>query len=798
MWHACCKALEVSVVLYKTMEKYNTGLLFSSYSPASCAVLSKPGGRGETILIRFKNSAIASLTAAWTRRSSFGSQTLLDRGMTMMTIGEQRKNRHRGYRDAILLGCTAFVAFAPFHVSAQEAQGAGGSTVLEAITVQGSGGDDDERSIVATQSTAVGKMPGEILTTPASVSVITSKEIKERAASSIEEVVQYTAGVVTDFYGSDDRYDYVKIRGFSPFMYRDGLAIGRSWGGVLEEPYSFERIEVLKGANSTGFGVSDPGGAVNYVSKRPKSERFGEIYGTTGSFAHKEAGFDFGDNVTEDDTLSYRLTGKFQRSDAEYDYSQNDENFIMGGMTWRPTDATSLSFIFDHLDKDGTPSGGGHPRFTDFDREKFFGEPGYNFDETNRNTFSVMFDHDFGGGLKFNSNARYSNSKNKFGYAYIYDELGASDTSDTVVDRNFFGGDSADKQFVIDAHFLYETEFDNVESRTLAGSDFKKVDATSISYGLYRPAWGGTAPGIDWQNPIFTGVPGTIPVTESKVQDQTTKAIYLQQDFVLFDKLTASVGLRNDWLNLDETNRLNSTTKSGDYSEFSKRFGLSYKLTEELAVYTSYAESVAPPSTGVEPTTGKQYEAGVKYKPDAFPGLITASIYDLTLENITTREAPVYLESTVESVRHRGLDLEAKLEVYDNVNLIAAYSYINSEIKEPGNSNGLAGNSFAQVPEHMASIWGTYTWEGEGKRGDMTFGLGARYVGSYYFDNANTRKSDGAVVFDAAFTYAIKENTTFQLNASNIFDEKHIANDDGGAYYYNPGRAIYATLRQTW
>lgn len=31
----------------------------------------------------------------------------------MMTIGEQRKNKHRGYRDAILLGCTALVAFAP-------------------------------------------------------------------------------------------------------------------------------------------------------------------------------------------------------------------------------------------------------------------------------------------------------------------------------------------------------------------------------------------------------------------------------------------------------------------------------------------------------------------------------------------------------------------------------------------------------------------------------------------------------------------------------------------------------------
>ncbi len=702
------------------------------------------------------------------------------------------------YRNAVLLGCTALVAFTPTIVLGQE--NATADTTLEPIVIQGSGAgldtDNDSKSIVATKTTGVGKMPADILETPASVSVITSKEVRERGADSVEQVVQYTAGVVTDYYGSDDRYDYFKIRGFTPFTYRDGLVVGRTWSGIREEPYALERIEVLRGANSTGFGVSDPGGSVNYVTKRPKSERFGEIYGTGGSFNHKEAGFDFGDNITEDDTLSYRLTGKLQRSDAEYDYSQDDENFIMGGLTWRPTAATSLSFVFDHLDKDGTPSGGGHPRGTNLDRDRFFGEPDYNYDTTNRNTYSVMLDHDFGNGLTFNSNARYSKSDTGFGYAYIYDTLGANDPADTVVDRIFFGGKGSNQQFVIDAHLLYEASFDQVESRTLVGIDHNKIKTDNKSYALYPPIWSGTAPGIDWQSPVPSGVPGSIPLVTSRTNDQTTKAVYVQQDLIFFDKLTASVGLRNDWLDLRETNRIAGTTASGDYSELSKRLGLSYKITEELAAYVSYAESVAPPTTGNEPTVGKQYEAGIKYRPDAFPALFTASIYDLTMENITTYEPPTYLPATVDKIRHRGIDLEAKAEVTDNINLIASYSYIDSNIVENGGTYD--GKRFAQVPEHLASVWGTYTIEGNGSRGDMTFGVGARYTGSYYFDNANTRKSDGAIVFDAAFTYKIQENTTFQLNASNLFDEKHIANDDGGAYYYNPGRAIYATLRQTW
>lgn len=695
------------------------------------------------------------------------------------------------YRTAVLLGCTALVAFAPAALKAEEAESANGSTVLGTITVQGgaSGSDDDSKTIVATKTTGVGKMPTDILVAPASVSVITAKEVQERGANSVEQVVQYTSGVVTDYYGSDDRFDYFKIRGFTPFTYRDGMVVGRTWSGIREEPYAFERIEVLKGANSTGFGVSDPGGSVNYVTKVPKSEDFGEVYGTGGSFSHKEAGFDFGDNLTEDDTLSYRLTGKFQRSDAEYDYSQDDENFIMGGLTWRPTDMTSLSFVFDHLDRDGTPSGGGHPRGTDLDRDSFFGEPDYNYDATNRNTYSVMFDHDFGNGLTFNSSARYSKSDTGFGYAYIWDALGADDPADTMVNRSYFGSEKSTEQFIVDAHLLYEANFNDVESRTLVGAEYNKFDSVGSNYYVAAPA-------IDFENPVYWGGPGALSPYSSAENNQKTKAIYVQQDLTFFDKLTASVGLRNDWLDLSETDRLANTTDSGDYSEMTRRFGLSYKITEELAVYTSYAESVAPPSTGTEPTAGKQYEVGIKYRPDAFPGLITASVYDLTMENITTYEAPVYLPATVEKIRHRGLDLEAKVEVTNNVNVIAAYSYIDSQIVEEGGAYD--GNRFAQVPEHLASLWGTYTLEGDGRRGDMTFGLGARYIGSYYFDNANTRKSDGAVVVDAAYTYKIQENTAFQLNVSNLFDEKHIANDDGGAYYYNPGRTIYATLRQTW
>lgn len=691
------------------------------------------------------------------------------------------------YRNAALLG-TAIVALSPTCLLAQQAGNSGSVTVLDEVTVEAEAGDDDANSILATRTTSGSKMPTDIMDTPSSVSVITAKEIQERGAESVEEVLQYTAGVATDFYGSDDRFDFFKIRGFDALLYRDGLVLGRPFGGVREELYAYERVEVLKGGNSTTFGVSDPGGAVNFVTKRPRSERFGEAYVRGGSFNTKEAGVDFGGKITSDDTLSFRLTGKLRDADDEYDFSRDDEQFFMGGLTWRPTDATNLTVVYDYLNRDGVPGSGGHPVGSDFDRSRFFGEPDFNYRGTNRNTVSVMFDHDFGSGLSFSSNARYSDTRTDFGYAYI---AGTPTDGSTIARRDFFANDYSNENFIIDARLQYDASFNNIDSRTLVGVEYNDLSSDTDTF------WG-PAPSIDWMNPVFTGAPGSLPPITSTRTDQQTKAVYLQQELTFAEKLIATVGFRNDWLDTTQANDLTGRITEGDDSEFTSRVGLTYRLTDEFATYASYAQSVAPPTVGIEPERGEQYEIGVKYSPADFPGLFTAAIYDLTKKNVTVNVVdPFPRQVAIGEVRVRGLDLEAKAELTNNLNLTAAYSYLDAEIAEDG-TTGNEGNRPAMVPEHIASLWVNYELEGDGRRGDMTFGLGGRYMGSYYFDDANTASAESSVVFDAAFSYEVVENTTLEVNATNIFNTKYVANGGFGADFYNPGRAIYATLRRTW
>lgn len=697
--------------------------------------------------------------------------------------------RHRGKtvragRLALLMGCTALAGLAPLAGQAQEED-----TVVVLEPVQLRSGDSDGGSVVAFGSAAGSKMATDLLDTPASVSVITAKEIQQRGATTVEQVLNYTPGVATDFYGSDDRFDYVKIRGFDAYAYRDGLSLGRPFGAAREEAFAFGRVEVVKGANSTAFGISDPGGSINYVTKRPRTTRFGEVYGTLGTDNHKEVGFDFGDNLTKDSTLSYRLTGKLKDADAEYDYSRDDEQFLMAGLTWRPSSATSLTVVADWLKRDGVPGGGGHPTGIALDRSTFLGEPDYNFRGVNRKTLSVMLEHDFGGGLTFGSNLRYSNGTTDYGYAYVFDYT-IDPANSTVADRYFFGNDSKARQLSADARLQFDTTLGGMISRTLAGLEYWRTDTTSTSFYT-------AAPGIDWTNPVYTGAPVGLAPYASSLSEQSGKAVYLQQELTFADRWIVTAGLRHDWMDLASTNLLTGLRATGDSSETTKRLALTYKATPALSVYGSYAESVGPATTTVVPERGEQLELGVKYRPDGFRGMFSAAVYDLTKNNITRTNPATNLPETIGEVRVRGLDLEAKTELTDRLSLTAGYSYTDSKVIENGTA-GNVGKALTFVPRHSASVWMTYAMPATDRLGAMSLGLGARLNGAYYFDAANTTRNASYVTVDANFSYDVAPDVSVSLAVSNLFDKKALAYGGYGADWFNPGRKVTATLRRTW
>ncbi len=76
---------------------------------------------------------------------------------------------------------------------------------INTITVYGQPVSSDSDTIVAEELWVGGKVATNVLDTPALVSVITEKEINQRNATTTEEILQYSPGLVTDYYGTDDR-----------------------------------------------------------------------------------------------------------------------------------------------------------------------------------------------------------------------------------------------------------------------------------------------------------------------------------------------------------------------------------------------------------------------------------------------------------------------------------------------------------------------------------------------------------------------------------------------------------------
>ena len=688
-------------------------------------------------------------------------------------------------------GCATLALLAAHPALAQQAaQDDDGAFRLSPIRVDGTAeADDDADNTVAREMSVGGKVATSIQDTPASVSVITEKEIEMRNADTLEEVLQYSPGIHTDYYGTDDRNDYVQIRGFSATTYRDGMTLG-TMRGMREDPYGYERVEVLRGANSTLFGPADPGGSINFVSKTPKFESFGTGYLTFGSFDHKEVGVDFGNVLNEAGTLAYRVTARRQDSDLEYDHSQDDQTLLMGSIAWEPTDYTRLSLVIDHVDRDGTPNSGGYPLDREYSRDDFFGEPNFNFHEVERTSGTVMFEHEFMNGLKLNANLRYSDYDDNFGYVYLTDAAGRVGN---MVDRDFFGTDSHAEEWIGNVIVQYDAAFGRFESNTLAGLEFREAETSSAS--IY-----GDAGAIDVTDPVYTGGPVNPAPYTSDETEQSTRALFVTQNLSFDDRIIGTIGLRRDWLDLE------SATGSDDFDETSMRAALTYKFTDEVSAYASYVESVAPPRIGTTPERGEQYEIGVKYAPLGANALFSASLYDLTRDNVSiavVQPGGGIDRQTVGENRVRGIDLEARMEMTDRFTLMASYSYLDSEVTEGSLNLGggtvvsLNGNRFVQVPETIASVYGTYTLPGAGRRGDMTLGLGARYIGSYYYDALNTGKSDDALLFDASVSYEVADQTDLRLNVSNLFDEQHVVGS-ATTDYYNPGREVAVTLAKSW
>lgn len=656
-------------------------------------------------------------------------------------------------------------------------------------------------TIAAKRSATATKTDTPIEKTPQSISVVTNEEMQMHQFQSVKEALGYTPGVTVSSRGASNTYDFVIIRGFSSVglnqnNYLDGLKLqGDFYNDAVVDPYMLERVEVMRGPTSVLYGKSNPGGIVSMVSKRPTTEPLKEVQFKMGTDNLFQTGFDFSDALDEDGVFSYRLTGVARSNNEQQQNAEQQRYAIAPSFSWRPDDKTNFTFLsyfqnepetgyYGWLPKEGTvqplPNGGHLP--TSFNEGAT-----NNTYSRNQKMVGYSFEHGFNDTFTVRQNLRFSEmkvaQKSAYGTGLCNNSMNAFNSycqsltpeqqahylgRGTVVDNERL------QNFSVDTQLQSNFSTGNVDHILLTGVDYMRNDISALF---------GNAPSLDLNNlPSMSSVDFGDAVPYQMNESKQT-GIYLQ-DQAEWNKWVLTLGGRYDWSKQATTVRSDNGYIERNDHQFTWRGGINYLFDNGISPYVSYSQSFEPnafslystPRVAYEPSKGEQYEAGVKYVPKDMPVVVTGAVYQLTKSDTLMADPNNALNQVpAGEIRSRGVELEAKAALNANINMTASYTYTDAIYTKDTN---LKGNTVVQVPKHMASLWGDYTFY-DGPLSGLTLGTGGRFIGSSYGDPANTFKVGSAAVMDAVVKYDLARfgmaGSNIAVNVNNLLDREYVA-----------------------
>ncbi len=694
-------------------------------------------------------------------------------------------------------GLVAIKTSATSYTVKQVTDGSEAGVDLPVVNIDADGVSETATSPVdgylATRSASATKTDTPLIETPRSVTVVTADQIKDRKVQTVEDAVAYVSGVRIGNSGYDPRFDQITIRGFDVTTdadYRDGLRQSNSgWLSYLRtEPYGLERIDVVKGPDSVLFGQISPGGLVNRVSKRPTAEAIHEVEVQAGSDDHYQGQFDFAGKVGETDEWTYRVVGLARKSRSDIVGVIDDNLYFAPSLTWRPNDDTSLTLLAQRqrYETAGSP----RPFAIDGEHVTDFWGGDVDFDKLLQTQTSVgyEFEHRFNDTFTLRQNARYSYVDTTNQYAD-----GTLNADGHTLDRTAYGVYEDMHNLVMDTSLESQFSTAMLSHKLLTGLDYYQVNSR-VRYAY------GDAPTIDMLNPDYRqsiSRPSTLISNDKNEGEQV--GLYVQ-DQIALNNWRLSLGLRHDKVEKETHDYLAQTRTSLDDQQTTGSAGLLYAFDNGISPYISYATSyIATFSSNVngnqyKPTEGEQWEVGIKYKPVGLDSFFTASVFDLTQQNVLTQD-PNDINNQIQKGEKqvRGLELEANTQWESGLQLVASYTYQSAKVTK--SNDGDEGKQFVGIPRHMASLWTNYPMTT-----DWKVGGGVRWVGESYSTSDNTQKNGAYTIVDARTSYDLTQwvrGATVAINATNLFNNEYDTCEYGYCYR-GIGRKVIASFNYNW
>ena len=200
---------------------------------------------------------------------------------------------------------------------------------------------NDSNSLVSSKT----KLPTSDL--PISVERFDADTISATGVTSLDSLLSVASTAVpTSTEGG--AISEILLRGFSDApIFRNGI---NDSAGLLTPRTlaNVELVEVLKGPYGALYGPGEPGGSVNFITKRPLAARMTEVQVGLGSSSDFTLQFDTTGPMPNNASIAYRLIGRHEQADSFRDFVKHNRKFLNSMLSWTPSarERFDLSFEF--------------------------------------------------------------------------------------------------------------------------------------------------------------------------------------------------------------------------------------------------------------------------------------------------------------------------------------------------------------------------------------------------------------------------------------------------------------------
>ncbi|MBB1627107.1 TonB-dependent receptor [Achromobacter sp. UMC71] len=642
-----------------------------------------------------------------------------------------------------------------------------------------------------------------VLDQPQAVNVVPAQVLRDQRPRNLDDALINVSGI-TQGNTLAGTQDTLMKRGFG--ANRDGsimhngmpLVQGRALNAAADS------VEVLKGPASLLYGIMDPGGVINIVSKRPSLTPYHAITLTGSTYAHGRDGAGATLDSTGpigDSRLAYRLVVDTVNEDYWRDFGRRRDTLVAPSLAWYGED-TQIVASYEHRDY-----------LYPFDR-------GTSLDPTTGKPLAIpsrrRLDEPYNNMWGSTELAQITvdqritdNWKAHLGYSWNQERYDANQVRVTSIDpvagtlkRSNDGTRSAlsTDHYVI-GYVDGRLDLGGLRNDVQVGADYERrkiFRSDLIRQNLSKP--------FSYVNPVYDQQdPGNTVVASDS--DQTDKlratSFFLQDSLHLTERWILVGGLRyQHYEQLAGRGRPFKTNTDIEGGKWLPRAGLVYKWTPEVSLYGSYTESLKPTSTiapltsgtvidsGVAPEQAKSWEIGLKWD---MPGQTTGTLalFDIRKRNVLVSQ---YNDATKltdwrtsGAARSRGIELDVSGSLSARWDFMASYAYLDARTTD---DPLYQGNRLWNVAQHTGSLALVYN-AGQIGEGRLRLGTAARYVGTRPGDSANSFVLPAYTVVNAFATYDTRvagRNVQFQLNVNNLFDRTYYTSS-ANQYFISMGDA---------